>query len=436
MNKITTRYFLRKPSLILQINIPKTLSFILPFLCVLFLSGQVFSHAPQRHTHVEIVGDMFYINEVPTYQGRVWTAPNGEQYKIEGLLMNSRMVQGIFDDLNPETRERWAYPDTGEWDPERNTLEFVQAMESWRNHGLLAFTLNLQGGSPEGYSWGKQPWHNSSFTADGSLRADYMKRLKKILDRADELGMVVILGYFYFGQDERLEDEEAVINAVDNATMWLLDKGYRNVIVEVNNECDILYDHAILECGRIHELIERIQGMGGDDHILYVGTSYSGGKIPADNVIEASDFILLHGNSVYDPNRLAEMVRIVRENKYYTPKPILVNEDDNYRFDEPWNNYIAAISEYASWGYFDWRRQVEQGYFEKILERTFGRFFEWQTSMEPFEEGFQSLPVDWSISSQRKKGFFNLTLNITGYCSDSCIEIKQPTNKFQEIHDQ
>ena len=24
-------------------------------------------------------------------------------YPIEGLLMNSRMVQGIFDDLNPET---------------------------------------------------------------------------------------------------------------------------------------------------------------------------------------------------------------------------------------------------------------------------------------------------------------------------------------------
>jgi hypothetical protein len=39
--------------------------------------------------------------------------------RIEGLLMNSRMVQGIFDDLNPATRDMWVYPDTQRWDPDR-----------------------------------------------------------------------------------------------------------------------------------------------------------------------------------------------------------------------------------------------------------------------------------------------------------------------------
>ena len=42
------------------------------------------------------------------------------------------MAQGIFDDLNPETRRRWAYPDTGVWDPGRNTAEFLAAMAEWR----------------------------------------------------------------------------------------------------------------------------------------------------------------------------------------------------------------------------------------------------------------------------------------------------------------
>jgi hypothetical protein len=106
--------------------------------------------------------------------------------------MNSRMVQGIFDDLNPETRAKWAYPDTGRWDADRNTREFIAAMPEWRRHGLLAFTLNLQGGSPEGYS-AKQPWRNSAINADGSLRPDYLARTARILDRATELGMVVIL---------------------------------------------------------------------------------------------------------------------------------------------------------------------------------------------------------------------------------------------------
>src|SRR5919109_1532770 len=157
-----------------------------------------------RATAVAIVRDEFHINDKPTYAGRTWRGN-----KIQGLLLNSRMVQGIFDDRNPETAGKWAYPDTDKWDAERNTREFIAAMPEWRRHGLLAFTINLQGGSPQGYSK-EQPWHNSAITPDGSLRPEYMARLEKILDRADDLGMVAIVGLFYFGQDERLKDEEAV----------------------------------------------------------------------------------------------------------------------------------------------------------------------------------------------------------------------------------
>ena len=73
-------------------------------------------------------------------------------YSIQGLLPNSRMVQGIFDDLNIPTREKWKYPDTKVWDANRNTDEFIKAMPSWKEYGLMVFTINLQGGSPEGYS--------------------------------------------------------------------------------------------------------------------------------------------------------------------------------------------------------------------------------------------------------------------------------------------
>jgi hypothetical protein len=159
---------------------------------------------PRRQTAVSIRGEQFFLNGRPTYQGRRW---NG--LKVEGLLLNSRMVQATFDDLNPDTAHLWRYPDTGRWDPERNTREFLAALPAWRRHGLLGITLNLQGGSPQGYSR-QQPWHNSALREDGSLRADYLDRLRRVLDRADALGMVVILGLFYFGQDERLRDEAAV----------------------------------------------------------------------------------------------------------------------------------------------------------------------------------------------------------------------------------
>jgi len=144
--------------------------------------------------------------------------------------MNSRMVQSNFDDLNPATRQQWAYADTQVWDADRNTREFLDAMPAWHEHGLLAVTLNLQG----------------------------------------------------------------------------------------------------------------------------------------------------------------EMVKETRHVEGYRKMPILFNEDDHFQFDKPENNFIAAIDEYASWGYFDFRMKDET-----------------------FADGYQSVPVDWTIGSDRKRGFFRLLKTIT-----------------------
>ena len=339
----------------------------------------------EHRTRVAIVGDAFHINDMPTYAGRSWRGK-----KIEGLLMNSRMVQATFDDLNPETRDRWAYPDTQVWDPDRNLREFLAAMPEWREQGLLAITVNLQGGSPQGYSK-DQPWHNSAFTESGELRPDFLARLEQVISKADELGMVVIVGYFYFGQDQRLQDEAAVIAATDAATNWLLQRGFGNVLVEVNNECNVkAYDHAILRPERIHELIDRVRTTKWEGRRLLIGTSYGGGAVPKPNVVQSSDFLLLHGNGVKQPARIAEMVRQTRAVPGYRPMPILFNEDDHFDFDRPENNFLAAIGEYASWGYFDYRMPGEG-----------------------FDEGYQSVPVNWAISSDRKRGFFGLLNEIT-----------------------
>ena len=336
--------------------------------------------AARRRTVISIDRDRFRINGRPTYEGRTFRGMN-----IEGLLLNSRMVQGIFDDANPETRNRWAYPDTGQWDPDRNTREFVEAMPEWRAHGVLAFTVNLQGGSPEGYSKA-QPWDNTAFTEDGSLKPAYMARLERILDRADELGMVAIVGYFYFGQDQRLRDEAAVRNATRNATTWILGHGYRNVLVEIANETNVkAYDHAILMPERVDELIRMVRGMG-----LAAGTSYGGGAVPQANVVRASDFLLMHGNGVKDPKRIAEMVGQARAVPGYRPMPILFNEDDHFDFDQPANNFLAAVSRYASWGYFD-------------------------PGQHDYRDGYQCPPVNWRWNAtERKRQFFELLREMTG----------------------
>lgn len=330
-------------------------------------------------TRVEIRGERFFINDRPTYEGVTWGSK-----PIEGLLLNTRMVQGVYDDLNPETRHLWAYADTGVWDAERNTDEFIAAMPAWAAHGILAFTLNLQGGSPYGYSK-EQPWINSAFEPDGSLRDDYLARLARVLDAADGLGMVVIVGCFYFGQEKVMHDEAAIVAAVDGIVDWVVARGSTNVLIEINNECNIRYQQPILLPERVHELILRVKGQ------LPVGTSYGGGgRIPDPPVVTASDFLLLHGNSVEDPDTIRDMVRRTRELDGYRAMPILFNEDDHYRFDEADNNFLAAVGEYASWGLFDYRLDGED-----------------------FDHGYQSVPANWGISSDRKRGFFELAKRIS-----------------------
>lgn len=334
-------------------------------------------------TRVCIVEDGFLINGEATYAGRSFRG-----MKIEGLLLNSRMVQATFDDFNRETRKEWAYPDTGEWDAERNVTEFLAALPVYRQHGLLAFTINVQGGSPRGYS-DHQPWHNSGWTEDGDLRPDYEDRLRRVISKADELGMVVILGLFYFGQDERLQDEAAVAKAVDIGADWVLKNGFTNVLIEVNNECDVpRYEHEVLQPRRVHELIERAKQATRDGRRLLVGTSYGGGSIPGERVVAASDFVLVHGNGIEEPDRIAQMVQRIRALPPYRPMPILFNEDDHFDFDRPKHNMLAAVSEYASWGYFD-------------------------PGKNDYRDGYQCPPVNWGLNTERKRAFFELVKRIT-----------------------
>lgn len=373
-----------------------------------------------RRTRVAIDGESWLVSGKPTYAGRRYRG-----WKVEGLLLNNRMVQAIFDDENEPTRFLWSYPDTGCWDTERNTAEFVFAMPEWKAHGLLGITVNLQGGSPLGYyrpetlrerlrSLGveasddiiwqglpgpeSQPWHNSAFDANGHLKKPYLARLGRILDAADELGMVVILGLFYFGQDERLQDEQAVRRGLNEACSWILDHGYTNVVIEVNNECNVpRYEHKILRPNRVHELIEQAKRIGRDGRRLLVGTSYSGGRVPDDSVVAVSDFVLMHGNGVEDPDRIAQMVDEVHTLPSYRPMPILFNEDDHFNFDQSHNNFIAALSRHASWGYFD------------PGEGAGGR-----AAFGNYVDGYQNPPVNWHINTQRERAFFNLLHEITG----------------------
>ena len=107
--------------------------------------------------------------------------------------------------------------------------------------------------------------------------------------------------------------------------------------------------------------------------------------------MRASDFLLLHGNGVTNAARITQMVKQTRAVPGYRPMPIVFNEDDHENFDQPANNFAAALAEHVSWGWFDYRRKGEA-----------------------LDEGYQSPPVNWGLSSERKRAFFKLIAEITG----------------------
>jgi hypothetical protein len=346
-----------------------------------------------RATSIAIAGNAFHINGKPTYPGRSFRGS-----KVEGQLFTSRMVNCIINDQNPETRGMWAWRD-GPWDPERNTSEFIAALPLYRSHGLTSVAFNVQGGSPMGYGW-NQPWHTSGYTPDGRLLPDYKSRLLRVLDAVDANGMVAVLGYFYVSATPALADEAAFLRATDEITDLVCDGGYTNVLIEVANEADISrWTAEAIKPARSHELVARVQSRSKGRvktpaGRLLVSTSFATPAPIPERLLQTADYVLYHGNGLATPQAVHARARQIRTTSGYRGQPLLINEDDHFDFDKPENNFLAAVEEYSGWGYFDYRQ---------IRER--------------FEDGYQSLPVDWGINSARKKAFFSLLAQVTGAAS-------------------
>ncbi len=376
-------------------------------------------------TTVEIDGENWLVNGKVTHEGREFRGGS-----VEGLLLNSRMANGLFDDANPFTRDLWKYPDTGEWDAERNTDELIAMLPGYRSHGLDAVCVNLQGASPLGYYrsdeegladligrihaqhpgaseeeiWrglpdtASQPWDSGAINPDGTLRPDFMARAKRLLRAIDDAGMVTILGIFYFGQDERVQDEDAVKRAVEESCSWVMENGFKNVVIEVNNEVDVpRYEHEILMPDRVHELVELAKSVEQAGDRLLVGTSFTRRMRPTEAVIGESDFILLHGNGISDPPEIGEKVDAVRQASTYRGQPIVFNEDDNFNFEQPVNNFAVALKNRAGWGFFD--PGPGAGGFA-----AYGNY----------SDGYQNPPINWGLNDDRKRGFFKMLGEVTG----------------------
>jgi hypothetical protein len=288
-------------------------------------------------TRVSAEGEKILIN------GKlVYSEIEGSKTEAHGLLMNARFIQGIFDDTaDPGRFARWG---KGEWNPMANTDELIAALPEWYGYGLRAFTTGFQGGGPC-FTVPNRTIDNNPFGEEGTtLDPHYAERMDKLIRGADALGMVVFVSYFYGEQTRRLRNSKAVRHAVTTASRFLKEGGYTNVIIEVANEMNIGAFQA-------HPIIQEPEGMSAlldlareESGGMLVGCS-GGGGYRNQEVAEASDILLIHGNGC-TRQRYYNMIEDVRG--WGLNRPIVCNEDS-----QAIGQLEVAYKTQTSWGYYN-----------------------------------------------------------------------------------
>ncbi len=310
----------------------------------------------------------FYVRSSPA---DAWTKTyTGANFRPEaaGRLMNLRLAQALFHD-------EWLTEEA--FGPEANTDRVIAALDTYREHGVLAINASLQGGNPGyGREVARLARRNgakfgpgkgllvSAFLPDGSLKPAWMTRLLRLQRALDRRGMILGLMYFYQGQDEVLADVAAIRRAVVNATDWLIENNCRNVIIEIANEHDINgWDHARYIHENMGALIELARSRFADKHApfrLPIGSSTGGGMKVFDATRGHADLVMIHGNGRHSQEKRSAVERLYKDPSM--PGPIYMNEDDNGR-DSTEENFFREIASAemvwrsgGSWGYMPWRQ--------------------------------------------------------------------------------
>jgi len=286
-----------------------------------------------QNTEVSIQGNKWYFNNKMI----------NPDSPAEGLLMNVRMVNSVFEDRGTKLQEKLT-----DFRPMENTDAFVVKIPEYVNSGVNAFTISLQGGFP-----GYEGAINTAFNSDGSLREEYLKRVEKVIRVCDANQAAVILSCFYQRQHSHfsaLKGKESIKNALKNTVAWITERKFTNVVLEVTNE----YGHGgfhnwpdgdwlVSEAGQI----ELIQLAKQQNPLLLVSTSGLGPGFMGRLLITAADFLLIHFNNT----SLENYSRKIKALKKYG-KPIVCNEDDKLKQAGAIALSLSVFNE-CGWGYMN-----------------------------------------------------------------------------------
>ena len=265
-------------------------------------------------------------------------------------------------------------------------------MPEWRRHGLLAFTINLQGGSPQGYSkdaalaqlgvhgrrrrCGPSTWPGSSASSTGPTSWAWSS----------------ILGVFYFGQDERLQGRGGRDRAASTTpSTGSLDQGYRNVLIEIEQRVQRPLRPRDPQARPRPRADRARQDATRDGRRFLVGTSYGGGTDPEARTSSAPPTsCCCTATASSEPERIAEMV---------PQDPRRCRATGRCRSSSTRTTTSTSTS----------RRTTSPR-----PSASTRRGATSTRAKNDYRDGYQSPPVHWGLNTHRKRAFFALLKQVTG----------------------
>lgn len=336
-------------------------------------------------TNVTIFNRNWMVNGEPINKGKA----------AQGRACNIRAIQGAIHDYNAGTRSNWAYPNEA-WNENRNNSELVTAMDTYASRGLNMMTVGLMGGHPRFQCNNATGIASRDFVAynkNGSMRADFKTRVENIINKADAIGMFISVQLFYQNPAGGvLDNNAAYLTALSNAVTWLKNLGKGNVLIELANEVsDGNYQEAtVLQPANIPARMDEIHAIWP---AALATVCMSGGSVPSNAILSRCDWVSFHANSL-TTSEMRSRINTFCGSSTASGKPIVVTEDPGGPTD-----FNAAISAGAGYGYYEQGCEFAGDY----------------NGAARYRDGFQSPPINWQLSNNSKRNFFDAVAAATGH---------------------